>query len=154
MTRGLRDNSGFTLVELLVAFSIMLVGMTGIIAMLSAGLAMERRSTLVIEANLALEELLPRVRAELALQTNEGGGASLAIARTQVPGRNDLEYAVEAEPMPNSSDGTEYLMKLTVWATGAVDEDGFSYGYLPFRIARTYEELVRESPQQLEKRRN
>lgn len=150
--RRTEEQHGFTLVELLVAFSIMLVGMTGIIAMLSAGLSMERRSTLVVEANLTLEELLPHVRSELTLQAREGGGAPLSIARTPVPGRTDLEYAVVAEPMPDSVDGSEYLMKLTVWATGALDEDGFSYGYLPFRIAPTYEELVRKSPRQLDKR--
>ena len=149
-----RNERGFTLVELLVAFSIMLVGMTGIIAMFSAGLSLERRSTLMVEANLSLEELLPHVRRELALQAKEGGGGALAIARTQVPGRNDLEYAAEAEPMPGSLDGSEYLMKLTVWATGAADDDGFSYGHLPFRIVATYEQLVRQSPQQLSKRQN
>lgn len=147
-----QQRAGFTLVELLVAFSIMLVGMTGIIAMLSAGLSLERQSTLVVEANLTLDELLPLVKRELALQVSEDGGQSLAIARTQVPGRSDLDYAVDAEPMPDSPDGTEYLMRLTVWAKGAADDDGFTYGYLPFRISTTYEELVRKSPQQLPKR--
>ena len=106
----------------------------------------------MVEANLTLDELLPLVKRELARQAAEDGGDSLAIARTPVPDRNDLDYAVDAEPMPDSPDGTEYLMRLTVWAKGVADDDGFTYGHLPFRISTSYEELVRTSPQQLPKR--
>ncbi|MEZ6196100.1 MAG: prepilin-type N-terminal cleavage/methylation domain-containing protein [Planctomycetota bacterium] len=145
-TRGTNGGEGgFTLIEVLVAFSILLVGMTGIIAMFGTGLKMERRGRNAFDAALVLDELRPRVRRELDRKVSQGAQGDIRLESREVPGYPGLSYSVRAMPAPGETAGRAWLVDIRVAPTGTAEEDAFSFGWLPYRLAPTFEELVRRS---------
>lgn len=138
--------AGFTLVEILVAMSVLLLGMAGILGLFTAGLSLERRSSLAIDTAVALRDVEPLVRAATIKALAEGNEDSdLNIPRSPIPGWIGLDYVAEILPLPKSETNEGYVMKITVIPRGAQEKDGFSYGYLPLRLGKTYETLVREA---------
>ncbi|MCA9321177.1 MAG: prepilin-type N-terminal cleavage/methylation domain-containing protein [Planctomycetes bacterium] len=141
--------SGFTLVELLVAFSILLVGMTGIIAMFSAGLSLEREATLEFEAEAAIDELAPIVRSRLLALVAQGESGNVELPLEPVPGRPGLDYEVSALAMSDLGARGGYLVRVRIIPRGRGADDAIDHGFLPMRLGREFEDLVRESPTEL-----
>lgn len=141
--------SGFTLAEILIAMSVLLIGMAGIISMFTAGLNMERRSSLAIDSAVALRDVEPLVRAEtvrrLALGEKEN---DFDIPRTPIPGWIGLDYTAQIMPIVGNESNEGYVMKITVIPMGAPEDKGFTYGFLPLRFGPTYEEMVRGASQE------
>ena len=138
-----RETAGFTLVELLVAFSLLLVGMTGIIALFAAGLRLERQGTLEYEGAVLLDELRPRVRQALLEQLKAGDAESLGIERTAVPSQPGLFYQADAVRMPDDPLGHGWLVTIKVFARQTAGEREYSLGLMPMRLGPEYDELVR-----------
>lgn len=141
-----RQSGGFTLVEILVAMSVLLLGMAGILGLFTAGLALERRSSLAIDTAVAMRDVEPLVRSATIKALAEGNDdGDLSIPRTPIPGWVGLDYVAEVLPLPDSETNEGYVMKITVIPRGAQEKDGFTYGYLPLRLGKSYESLVREA---------
>ncbi len=142
--------SGFTLIELLVAFSILLVGMTGIVGLFSAGLNLARDAEVELDAAAAQDELHGLVRERLRALTRDGADGEIHLDPEPVPGREGLEYAVDALPYPGEVDFPGWLVRIRVIPRGAPEDEGYDWGYLPMSLRPSFEELVRESPNRLE----
>ncbi len=140
---------GFTLAEILVAMSVLLIGMAGIISLFTAGLNLERRSSLAIDTAVALRDVEPLVRAETVRRLASGDKENdLDIPRTPIPGWVGLDYTAKILPMEGNESNEGYVMKITVIPRGAPEDKGISYGYLPLRFGPTYEEMVRAASQE------
>ncbi len=142
--------AGFTLVELLVAFSILLVGMTGIVGLFSAGLNLARDAEVELDAAAAQAELQDLVRERLRALTRDGGDGEIHLEREPVPGREGLEYAVDAMPYPGEVGKPGWLVRIRVIPRGAAEDEGYDWGYLPMSLRPSFEELVRKSSSRLE----
>lgn len=139
------SQSGFTIIELIIAFTILLVGMTGIITMFSAGLNLERAGSLRADTALILDELQPVVHRRLHAQLLEGEDEALSLIREPVPGFPSLDYDARCVPMPNDELGRGFLVTITVYAPAQPEEKTFSYGPLPMILEPSHEELVQKA---------
>ncbi len=141
--------AGFTLVEILVALTVLLVGMAGIIGLFSTGLTLERRSTLAIDTAVALRDIEPQIKAEITTRLAAGVDvADLSTPRSPIPGWQGLDYLTEVLPLPGSETNEGYLLKITVVPRGVQEDKGFSYGFLPIRLGQNYERLIKEAGQE------
>ncbi|MCB9831977.1 MAG: prepilin-type N-terminal cleavage/methylation domain-containing protein [Planctomycetes bacterium] len=141
--------AGFTLIEVLVAMSVLLIGMTGIITLFSTGLGLERRGSLAVDAAVALEDVMPEVRRQIEERLGEDGGVdAVDLPRNPIPGWVGLDYLARARRMPESNNPSAWMLEVRVIPRGVPEDQGLSYGYLPARFGRTYETLVREAEQE------
>jgi prepilin-type N-terminal cleavage/methylation domain-containing protein len=145
MSAPAAPQAGFTLVEVLVAFTILLVGMTGIIAMFGTGLKMERQGRDAYESALSIDELRPLVRDELLARVAKGASGEIRIEERELPGRPELRYRVRAVPIPEREARDGWLVEIRVAPPGTPEEDAYSFGWLPWQLRDTYDELVRKS---------
>jgi len=149
------NQGGFTLIEILVAFSLLLVGMTGIITMFATGMRLERAGSVAFDGAVVLDELQPQIIEKLRkMRAQDGGAGELSIARTDVPGQPGLTYTARAVPFPGDEDGHGYLVNVFVMPAGVTEEDAFSLGWLPVRLQPRFEELVRKAEEEPEPRAN
>ena len=106
MRRASHARGGFTIIEVVLAMALLLIGMTTILGLLSFGAAMARTAPLrsgsanAIEAVLAdLEEgLFPLVVGD---DGREVAGEPLPVVDRPVPGHPGLVYSAEAFPDPD-----------------------------------------------------
>ena len=139
------SQSGFTLVEVLVAFSILLIGMTAIIAMFATGLKLERKGRAAFDAAVVLDELRPAIRAELANLEATGAASDFAVENREVPGYAGLYYSVQARPISGATAESAWLVEIRVAPAGTPPQDAFSFGWLPFRVQTPHATRVRQS---------
>lgn len=144
MRRSVRAARGFTLVEVLVAFSILVVGIAGIITAFSAGLSLEQEGQSTFDGHYLLEELRPSVREELLKLAESGRTGDLKLARRPVPGFANLSYEVVAVPMPDDAMGQGYLVKIDIVTPRPTGERRTSLEYVPMILAPRADRLVRE----------
>ena len=108
-TRTYKERGGFTIVEVVVAMGLLLLGMTSILGMLSFGAALSRTAALRNEAASAVEAVVADleesffpliVDAETGLQTV---GAPVAITGRPVPGHGGILYSAKPSGDPFDS---------------------------------------------------
>jgi len=100
---------GFTLVEVVMAMFILLIGMTSVLGLLTFGAAMARTAELRSESAFAVEAIVADLQETLfPLEVTEDGrevaGEPVDIVDRTVPGRPELTYTARALPEPGSSD--------------------------------------------------
>lgn len=98
--------SGFTLVEVVMAMFILLIGMTSILGLLSFGAAMSRTAALRSGSAFAIEAIVADLEETLfPLEENEDGltvvGDPVDVVDRPVPGRPALTYSARAYPEPS-----------------------------------------------------
>jgi len=98
-----RSTHGFTLIEILVAMMIFLTGMTGLLALMTTGLALHRDGLVLSRATADLDLIGARIEREVA-----AGG--------HYDAEREVWVDVEGEPLP---DGTWYAVH---FRTPGVDE--------------------------------
>ena len=134
MKRVANEQSGFTLIEVVMAMFLLLLGMSSILGLLSFGAAMARTAELrsssahSIQAVVAdLEEnLFPLVKDKAG---NEVAGEPRTITRAPLPGYPQLVYSAKARPNPaedaltsDSGAPLEYLVEVEIaWMAGGIE---------------------------------
>jgi hypothetical protein len=124
----LRRDGGFTIVEVVMARFILLIGMTSILGLLSFGAAMARTAELRNESAFAIEAILADLQETMfPLETTEDGlevaGEPVDVVDQPVPGRPELTYSARAVPEPTGDPGqpeTPVLYRVDVdirWST-------------------------------------
>lgn len=109
--------SGFTLIEVMVAMAILVVGMTTILGLLSFGLALHRTSSERADAARSLESVLEDLRREAFLpKLAKDGVAPLdppaSLENRIVPGEPGLLYSAKLRAHPKVSG--EYLVEIEI----------------------------------------
>ena len=122
MRRELRRSAGFTLVEVVLAMGVLLIGMTAILGLLSFGAALSRTASLrsgaagAIDAVVAdLEEtLFPLLLDQLG---DEVAGEPRDVSQQAIPGYPGLVYSTRSTPNPENP--LEYKVDVEIaWAVG------------------------------------
>jgi prepilin-type N-terminal cleavage/methylation domain-containing protein len=111
---------GFTLVEILVAMTIFLAGMTGILALLSTALALHRDGLVAAQVARQLDAVAVRVEAQLAAGDHWN---------------DDEERMVDVE-LANLPDGTTYAVRFVSRGDGSTVVAWISAADQPARLAR------------------
>ena len=115
------SRSGFTLVEVVLAMFVLLLGVSSILGLLSFGAAMSRTAALRSEASNAIEAVMADLEENLfPLVVDEDGrevaGEPQGFERRQIPGVKGLVYSASA--VPNPDDPREYRVDVEVsWST-------------------------------------
>ena len=102
-----KRRGGFTIVEVVMAMFILLIGMTSILGLLSFGAALSRSAKLQSEASFAVEAIVADLEETLfPLEEQEDGtyaaGEPTDIVDRPVPGRPTLLYSATARPEPGA----------------------------------------------------
>ncbi len=117
LRRAHRRIAGFTLLEVMAALSVFLIGIVSVLALLSTGTRLHQESQSTALAADAAEEILLQASRELAELAPEGGGALPEPPGPQpVPGRPELSYRWQVRAAPA---GGLYLLEVEVgWKQG------------------------------------
>lgn len=114
--------AGFTLVEVVLAMFVLLIGMTSILGMLSFGAALARTAALRNGAAGAIEAIVADLEErhfplELDEQGDEVAGEPTDVVDRPVPGFAGLSYGTHSTPNPENP--LEYRVDVEMrWTTG------------------------------------
>lgn len=126
-TSHARRRGGFTLIEILLALGILLIGLTGVLGLLTFGAAMSNAAVLRRDAAAASEAVFADLEERLFPLVVEDGvevvGEPLEIARRPVPGYEGLSYTARAErldrPATDAARPEEYRVDVEMsWTSG------------------------------------
>ncbi len=96
--------AGFTIVEVVLAMFILLIGMTTILGLLSFGAALSRTASLRAGAANSIEAIVADLEENLfplvLVDGEEAAGEPVPIERREVPGHPGLVYSARAVPNP------------------------------------------------------
>ncbi|MCC6408274.1 MAG: prepilin-type N-terminal cleavage/methylation domain-containing protein [Planctomycetes bacterium] len=139
-----RRRGGFTLIEILLALGVLLIGMTSVLGLLAFGAAMSRAAALRGESAAAAEAVFADLEERMFPLIVEEGvervGEPIEVESSPVPGYEGLTYSARAEPDAQLAAELGYPLEYKVevelsWTSGGR------------RRSRTYTTLmVREVP--------
>ncbi len=118
---------GFTIVEVVVAMGLFLLGMTCILGLLTFGAALTRTAALRNEGASAVEAVVADLDEHMVPLVTEGARVSVGppvdIVDRALPGREDVTYSAKATADPSEKDypggALEYRVDVTVaWKSG------------------------------------
>ncbi len=131
-----RSSAGFTLIEVVLAMGVLVLGMTMLISLFTFGAALSRTAELRTAAASAIDAVMADLEETLFPIDEETGevGEPEPIVERPVPGSPGVVYS--AEPVPNPDEPREYRVEIVMtWKSSGV------------RRARTFETLMlREIP--------
>jgi hypothetical protein len=123
-----RDSrAGFTIVEVVVAMGLFLLGMSCVLGLLAFGAALTRTAALRNDGASAMEAVIADLDEQMFPMEVEGtsvrAGPPADIADRTLPGRPDVTYSAKATPDPSQKDypggALEYRVDVTVaWKSG------------------------------------
>ena len=122
MSPRLTARAGFTLIEVVLAMGVLVLGMTSILGMLSFGAALSRTASLRAGASRAIdaividleETLFPLVVDELG---DEVAGEPRDVQERELPGYPGLQYSTHSTPNPENP--LEYRVDVEIrWTVG------------------------------------
>lgn len=122
-----RTRSGFTIIEVVVAMALFLLGMTCVLGILTFGAAMTRNASLRTDGASAVEAVVADLDERLFPLIEEGGavraGIPEAIVERTLPDRPDVTYSAKVTPNPAQKDypggALEWRVDVTMrWTSG------------------------------------
>ncbi len=115
--RADRRRAGFTLLEVMAAISIFLIGVVSVLALLAAGTRLHQESQTTLLAADAADELLLLAQREVAEAVPAGGRAlPEAPPARPVPGRPELTWSWNVKP---ATEGELWLLTVEIgWKLG------------------------------------
>jgi hypothetical protein len=122
LCNGRRARLGFTLIEVVLAMFVLLIGMTSILGLLGFGAALSRTAALRGGAANAIEALVADLAEtlfplELDAQGNEVAGEPRDVEDAELPGYPGLLYSTHSTPNPENP--LEYRVDVEIrWAVG------------------------------------
>jgi prepilin-type N-terminal cleavage/methylation domain-containing protein len=138
---------GFSLIEVLVAMGLLAIGMSGIMALFSTGLAMQKEAVERMDMDILVSGILAQVEEDLAARAaGSGGAASLNGATFAVPGNPTYRYRVFVEDLPDDPAGRVVLCRVQVIARARGRERLYDLGYLPVVPRENQDALIRGLP--------
>ena len=128
-----RSDAGFTLIEIILALGVLLVGMTGIFSLFATALGLQKEATERMDTALNLPSIMSEIEAELADRVlHQGGGLSnLTGVVLPVPGNPNYRYRLTVEPMPDDPEGRAFFCRIEVLARYRGEDRVYDMGYRP-----------------------
>ena len=146
---------GFSLIEVMVAMGLLVIGMSGIFALFSAALALQKEATENIDVGLHLLGIQAEIERDLAerLWGEDGSGkggkngdlSALDGAEFEVPGDPRYRYRITVQPIPDDPRQRGFLCHVVVLARRRGQDSEHDLGYLPVIPRRDNDALIREA---------
>ena len=117
-TKAVTRNAGFTLIEVMLAMFILLLGMSSLLGLLTFGAALSRSANLRTASAGSVEKIVADLEETLfplvLVNGLEVAGEPLEVKDREVPGAPGLLYSATAEPIPDDrhSPPLEYLVEI------------------------------------------
>jgi prepilin-type N-terminal cleavage/methylation domain-containing protein len=150
-TRGSRARGGFSLIEILVAMGLLVVGMSGILALFSASLALQKQAAERLDVGLSLSAIQAEVEQDLARRLAADSKVSplkLSGAEFPVPGDRVYKYRVTLQALPGDASGRGYLCRVVVVARERGQENLYDLGYIPVVPRPDNDALIRSTQEE------
>jgi type II secretory pathway pseudopilin PulG len=117
-----RARAGFTIIEVVVAMGLFLLGMSSVLGLLAFGAALTRTAALRNDAAAAIETVMADLEEQIFPLVEEGGVMSVGLPQPIVdrtlPDRPDVSYSATATPDPAQKDypggALEYRIDVTM----------------------------------------
>ena len=112
-----RNQAGFTLLEVLAALSVFLIGVVGVLSLLTSATRLHQQSQNTLQVADVLGEVELLIQREVAMAVvQEGTGLPAPVEPTPVPGHERFTYAWS---MRGGQEGLPYVLELTLgWKEG------------------------------------
>ncbi len=147
MNRAPNQTAGFTLLEILVAMALLVIGMTGIISLFTTALDLESRAAERTDIGVAFPDVLSRVKVDVAEQQKSGGArpkSGKAVSNEFVlEGMPRYRCRYTLEQIPGDTDGRGYFANITIVVPGPGGDREYDFGYLPILMPSPNEALLR-----------
>ncbi len=140
-----RGEKGFTLVEILVAMGLLVIGMSGVIALFSGALDLEAEAAERMDAALLLPEAVERISVEAAARVAGGskGGKSRGDGEFGLGATNRWKCRYLFESVPGDDAGREVLARVTLVVPAPGGERTYEFGYLPIALPSDNQAILR-----------
>ncbi len=124
---------GFSLIEVLLAMGILVVGMTGVLALFNTALQLQKRATERIDLSLHIPTVMAEIEADLAarLSTDVRAVQKLDGSIFPVPGDSRWRYRVTTAAIPGDPIGRGLLCRVELLSLRGGDDQVHDLGYLP-----------------------
>jgi prepilin-type N-terminal cleavage/methylation domain-containing protein len=140
------NRKGFTLIEVLLAMSLLAIGMAGILALFATALDLQKQAIDRWDAGLSLSAVRSEILAELSAGLaglDREDASRLAGAERPVPGEPALRYRVELLPMADQLSGRGYFARIEILARRKGQDRVFDLGWIPIVPDRNNDALIR-----------
>lgn len=115
---GRRPRAGFTMLEIVLALGILLLGMSSILALFSFGAALSKTASVRAEASGAVSAIVADLEETLFPMLEDGrAGEPPAVRNRPVPGHPRLTYSADPQPVEGgllARDGLPLTYRVTV----------------------------------------
>jgi prepilin-type N-terminal cleavage/methylation domain-containing protein len=140
------NRRGFTVIEVLLAMSLLVIGMTGIMSIFTVALALQKEATERWDAGINLLQVQAEVERDLGARlggSTKAGPADLSGKDYPVPGEPGLRYRVTLEAMADDPTGRGFWGRIEIIARAKGQERSYDLGYVPLIPERTNDALIR-----------
>ena len=136
---------GFTLIEVLMAMSLLVIGMTGILTLFSVALDLEARAAERHDIASAIPEILNKIADELKGKPIVSDSRSGKRTEGEFPLTDGSRYKCSylVEPFPGESDGRCVLAHVRILVPAPGGERAIDFGYLPVVLPSPNAALIR-----------
>jgi prepilin-type N-terminal cleavage/methylation domain-containing protein len=124
-----REDRGMTLIEVLVAMALLLVGMSGILALFSTAVSLQAEATERLDVALLFPGVIQSITEDLAGRA--GAGALALDGEYPVPGAPRYRYRVLVREDPTDPGGPVRMCHVSLVAVIGGQESVYDFGYLP-----------------------
>ncbi len=132
----MRARDGFTLIEVVLALGLLLLGATVILGLFSFGAALSRTAELRARSATAAEAVVLDLEEGLfPLEDDGSAGEPRVVTDRPVPGHTDLIYSARAVPRPDHEPGRsrEYQVEVEMRWRGGAGRRGRKFSVLLLR---------------------
>ncbi len=139
-------SGGFSLIEVIAAMGLLVIGMSGILALFSAALALQKEATERIDIGLSWLAVQAEVERDLAAHIELKGRARLKEldgVDLPVPGDSRYRYRVTLQPMTDDPLGRGYWARIEILARTQGRERVHDLGYIPIIPEKDNDALIR-----------
>jgi prepilin-type N-terminal cleavage/methylation domain-containing protein len=140
-----RNEPGFTLIEVLIAMALLVIGMTGILTLFSVALDLEAEAAERHDVASAMPEVLRLVAEDLRGRAASTDSRALRGSRREFPLAAGSRYkcAYEVEAYPGDHDGRCLLARVQIIVPAPGGERAIDFGYLPVVLPSSNAALLR-----------
>ena len=144
MRCGRGPESGMTLVEVLVAMGVLVIGMSAILALFNTAVFIQKTAAERNDVSTLASGVLARVRDDLSGRLAEGGREALgAGVILPVPGHPRYHYRVEVDDDPSDPDGRAIFCHIEILAKRRGEWVPYDLGYFPVIPEANNDERIR-----------
>jgi prepilin-type N-terminal cleavage/methylation domain-containing protein len=141
----MKREAGFTLIEVLLAMGLLVIGMTGILTLFSVALDLEAKAAERHEVAAAMPEIVNRIADDLKRHPVAADSRSNRRAANEFPLAEGSRYRCSyvVEQFPGDHDGRCVLARIQIIVPAPGGERAIDFGYLPVVLPSPNAALIR-----------